>query len=173
MTSRLMFCPMARHRMRLRLSSPTALAIVSPSAEGSIMPNSLLGTSSCTPPTFVTRGVAPHAAASSKEVEKPSEREGRQKTSESLSRAETSGESKRPKNVALGSGVRVNLSFKGPSPAMRKWTDSSSVKMLAASMRAGIPFSGINQPLKAMTSFSSDRPSSRLKERWEALSAKA
>lgn len=58
--------------MRSLLSSSMAFAIVSPSAEGSMMPCSLLGTSSCTPPTFVTMGVALHAAASSKEVENPS-----------------------------------------------------------------------------------------------------
>ena len=85
-----------------------------------MMPCSLLGTSSCTPPTFVTMGVALHAAASSKEVENPSERDGRQNTFDSVSRAETSGESRRPRNVALGSDARRRLSSSGPSPAMRK-----------------------------------------------------
>lgn len=119
-TSLLMFSPMVRHWLRFRLRLRIALAIVLPSAEGSITPNASLGISSCTPPTLVTRGVVLQAAASNREVENPSEREGRQNISDSLSRADISCVSRRPRNVTFASGSCVKISLRGPSPAIKK-----------------------------------------------------
>ena len=74
----------------------------------STMPKLLLGMSSSTPPTLVTMGTVPHAAASKSDVEKPSERVGRQKASEASRRAATSGGAQPSHDMHIG---QVLLSY--------------------------------------------------------------
>ena len=75
---------------RLADASAIARAMVSVFWSWMIIPNSLEGMSSSAPPIFVVIAAVPHAAASSRVVAKPSEREGRHSMSACDSSADTS-----------------------------------------------------------------------------------
>ena len=82
------------------------------------IPNWLLGAISCIPPTSVAIGGVPQAAASSKTVEKPSDREGRQHASDCIIKAAKSSRDSPPSKITLLGLIFSAFEKSGPLPAI-------------------------------------------------------
>ena len=153
-------------RLRLTAASSSAFAISSVSMDGRMMPYSLVGAISCIPPISVAIAAVLHAAASSNTVEKPSERDGKQKKSACSSKAARSFLLSMPGVITAGQCSFLMSRNSGPSPAiMVKRLQLFSLAILVAFASCKTPFSGTNRPALTIIIASSGISNSSLKLR--------